>query len=143
MNKKGNITRLELIILLVIGIEVIYFIFSSYGWLDNHMSLGNDALYVNTAESVAKVNSLDGVDCPVNECEKGNINCTHHTSEGYIGYFDSISNTIVGYKPQGYNSSANPKIDDKTCSGEVSTMVIKVTCKDGNIILDWVRGNNE
>lgn len=142
-NNKGKISLLELIVLIVIAIEVIYYICSSYGWLDLHMSLGNDALYVNTAESVAKVNSLDGVDCPVNECEKGTQNCTHYTSVGYVGYFDSESNTIVGTKPKGYNSNANPKVDGTEYTGSVGTMVIRVTCKDGVITLDWVRGNNE
>lgn len=137
---KGRISILELVIILVIVLEVIFYVATSYGWLDFHMTSGNDGLYVNTAESTAKVNSMNGVQCPVNNCEKGGINCTHLTKDGYIGYFDSETNTIIGIKPKGYNGSTNPDVDGKTFTGAANTMVIQITCKDGNIDLKWVKG---
>lgn len=143
MNNKGKINYFELGVILLISIELLWYLGISFGWLDNRTSLGNDALYANTALSIAKVNSLNGIQCPVNECEKGNQNCSHYSSEGYIGYFDSETNTIIGYKPKGYNSSDNPKIDNKEFVGKRGTMVIRITCKDGKIILDWVLGNND
>lgn len=111
--------------------------------MDKHVSAGNDGLYANTALSVAKVNSLNGIQCPVNECEKANEICTHYTSQGYIGYFDGESNTIVGYKPKGYNSSSELEIDGQEYTGAVGTMVIRVTCNEGDIKLDWVTGNDD
>lgn len=143
LNNKGKVSLLELLLIILILIELIWYIANSYGWLDNHMSLGNDGLYANTALSVAKVNSLNGVECPVNECEKGNEICSHYTSQGYIGYFDGETNTIVGIKPKGYNSSSDLEIDGQSYTGEVATMVIRVTCNNGDIKLDWVKGNDD
>lgn len=142
-NTKGRITLIELVFLLIIVVEVLYFVASSYGWLDFHMSSGNDSLYANTAESVAKTNSLNGIQCPVNNCEKGGVNCTHLTSQGYVGYFDGETNTIVGLKPKGYNSNDNPSIDGKEYVGKTGTMVLRVTCNEGEITLDWVKGAEE
>lgn len=140
MNHKGKVTLLELVCIIVIILCGLYFIANSYGWLDSHMSTGNDALYANTALSVAKVNSLNGVDCPVNDCSDPSGECIHYTSMGYVGYFDGDSNTIVGKKMKGYNSNPNPVIDDKSYVGNTATMVLRITCKNGDITLDWVRG---
>lgn len=140
MNNKGRITLIELVSIIVIVSAGFYFIARSYGWLDSHMSTGNDALYANTALSVAKVNSLDGVDCPVNDCDNPSGECIHYTSMGYVGYFDGETNKIVGNKLKGYNSNPNPVIDDKEYKGYTSTMVIRITCYNGDITLDWVKG---
>lgn len=143
LNNKGKVSYLELGLIILIVIELLWYIANSYGWLDSHMSSGNDGLYANTALSVAKVNSLNGIQCPVNECEKGNEICTHYTSQGYIGYFDGESNTIVGIKPKGYNSNANPTLNGKEYIGDVGTLVLRITCNEGDISLDWVPGNDD
>lgn len=141
INKKGSITPLALILIIIISIEAIYLGYKGYKWMSNNMSDGNDALYVNTAESEAKVNSLNGVDCPVHNCGNSSGDCIHHTSIGYVGYFDSVTNTIIATKPKGYNSQTNPKIDGKEYIGNVETMVIRVTVNNNMITLDWVKGN--
>lgn len=143
LDNKGRVSYLELGLIILIIIEVLWYIANSYGWLDDHMSLGNDGLYANTALSVAKVNSLNGVECPVNECQKANELCSHYTSQGYIGYFDGETNTIIADKPKGYNSTSNPTIDGVEYKGEIGTMVLRVTCNNGDIILDWVKGNDD
>lgn len=135
LDNKGKTSYLELIIIIIIIIELLWYIANSFGWLNNKVSTGNDSLYENTALSIAKVNSLNGIQCPVNECEKGSELCTHFTSQGYIGYFDGDSNTIVGVKPKGYNSNSE--------NGQVGTMVLRITCNEGNISLDWVKGNDD
>ena len=45
---------------------------SALGWTSDKVNSGNDAFTLNTCESVTKVNSLDGYDCPVNDCAKVN-----------------------------------------------------------------------
>lgn len=140
LNNKGRVTLIELISIIIIVGCCLYFMAASFGWLDTHMSNGNDGLYVNTCESVAKVNSLDGVICPVNDCGDTTGECIHHTSVGYVGYFDGVSNTIVGSKVAGYNSSKDPDVDGVTYTGEVNSMILRVTCHNGTITLDWVKG---
>ncbi len=140
LNQKGSISVLELVIILVIIVEVGFLITNGLGWYGDHIASGNDGLYVNTAESVAKVNSLDGMQCPVNNCGNTAGECSHYTGMGYVGYFDSVSNTIVGSKPKGYNSEQNPKVNGKSYTGEIGTMVLRVTANEGSIALDWVGG---
>lgn len=140
LDKRGSISLFELLIILVIVLEVIVVIIGSFNWYDDKFSTGSDSLYLNTCESVAKVNSLNGQICPVNKCGNSEGNCVHHTSTGYIGYFDSVSNTIVANKPSGYNLGDNPSIDGKQYSGEKSSLVLRVLVYDGNIYYDWVKG---
>jgi hypothetical protein len=139
-NTSGRISLLELIVILVLVVEGIYLLGKGLNWYSTRYNTGNDGLYVNTCESVAKVNSLNGTICPVNNCGNGTHSCVHYTSQGYIGYFDSVSNTIVGTKPKGYNSTSNPKVGTKEYTGEVGTMVLRVTVDNGNVVLDWVVG---
>ncbi len=141
MNKKGEINLLELIIIILICIELFFVAKSALGWSNNKVSSGNDALTLNTCESVAKVNSLDGYDCPVNDCAKGEM-CTHKVGNYYVGYYDNVSNTIVGNKVSGYNSGSNPTIDGKSFIGNPGTMIIKVTCGNGTITYEWVSSND-
>ena len=136
LNKKGSINVLELVILIVVGIELILIICNGFGWLVNK---GSDAFTLNTCESVTKVNSFNGMDCPVNDCAKGDL-CTHKVGDYYVGYFDDVKNTIVGYKVSGYNYEDNPVIDDRVFNGNANTMIIKVTCGNGNITYEWVKG---
>ena len=138
-NKKGNINLLELIILIVLGIELILILCNGFGWLGNKVNKGSDAFTLNTCESVTKVNSSNGFDCPVNDCAKGEL-CTHKVGEYYIGYFDDVKNTIVGYKISGYNYEDNPVINGKVFKGLKGTMIIKVTCGNGDIKYEWVNG---
>ena len=138
MNNKGRISLIELTTIIVICIEALFLICGGFDWLNIHVSTGNDANYLNTCESVAKVNSLNGMQCPVNGCSNSNGKCIHYFNGTYTGYFDSVSNTIIGTKPSGYNSSKNPKIDDKSFSGDVGTMVIKVIVKDETLSYEWV-----
>lgn len=141
MNKKGEINLLELIIIILICIELFLLCKSAFGWTSDKVNIGNDALTLNTCESVAKVNSLDGYDCPVNDCTKGDL-CTHKVGNYYVGYYDNVSNTIVGNKVSGYNSDSNPTIDGKSFTGNSGTMIIKVTCGNGTISYEWVRVND-
>ena len=138
-NKKGNINLLELIILIVLGIELILILCNGFGWLGNKVNKGSDSFTLNTCESVTKVNSSNGFDCPVNDCAKGDL-CTHKAGDYYVGYYDNIKNTIVGYKVSGYNYEDNPIIDDKVFNGNANTMIIKVTCGNGDIKYEWVKG---
>ena len=140
LNQKGRISVLELVIILVICVEGIYLLGNGLGWYASHISSGNDGLYVNTAESVAKVNSLNGMQCPVQDCGNASETCTHYTGQGYVGYFDSESNTIVGYKVKGYNSEKNPKVNGRSYTGEVNSMILRITANEGSIVLDWVGG---
>lgn len=138
MNSKGRITLIELVALLIIGGELLYILNGAFGWMDFHISSGNDGGYYNTCESVAKINSMNGTTCPVNKCSGGD--CIHHTVQGYIGYFDSVSNTIVGSKPSGYNSSSSPSINGKKYSGKPGTLVLEVVAKDGDLDIFWTGG---
>lgn len=138
-NKKGSINVLELVILIVVGIELILILCNGFDWLGNNVNKGSDAFTLNTCESVTKVNSSNGVDCPVNNCVKGDL-CTHKVGDYYIGYYDNVKNTIVGYKVSGYNYEDNPVIDGRVFNGNANTMIIKVTCGNGNITYEWVKG---
>ena len=43
-NKKGNINLLELVILIVLGMELILILCNGFGWLGNNVNKGSDAL---------------------------------------------------------------------------------------------------
>jgi hypothetical protein len=142
MNNKGRVSLIELVAIIIIAIEVLFLIGSGLGWIDFHVSSGNDSGYLNTCESEAKINSLNGTQCPVNDCPNSSGDCEHYINGSYIGYFDSVTNTIVGEKPKGYNSSKNPEVDGKTYAGKAGTMVIEVIVKDGSITYEWTGGKS-
>lgn len=138
-NKKGSINVLELVILIVVGIELILILCNGFGWLGNKVNKGSDSITLNTCESVTKVNSSNGFDCPVNDCAKGDL-CTHKVGDYYVGYFDDVKNTIVGYIVAGYNYEDNPKINGRVFKGLSNTMIIKVIVGNGTIEYEWVLG---
>lgn len=140
MNRNGRVTLIELIALICIGIEMLYLIGNAFGWLDFHISSGNDRNTINTCESVAKVNSLNGMQCPVNDCDDASGECTHYFGGSYIGYFDAKTNTIVADAPKGYNDSKNPEVDEKTYMGEEGTMVLEVVVSQGTVQILWTGG---
>ena len=138
-NNKGGISTIEL---LALGFLITVFLFLGYKgveWYYDSIRNGNDGLYVNTAESVATVNSLNGMQCPVDGCGN-NRDCIHKKGDRYVGYFDSISHKIVADPMEGYNQAKTMHVGDKKYSGEIGTMIIEVTCKDGTVELNWVKG---
>ena len=139
-NRRGSISVIELVVIPIVILECIYLLYLGFSWYHVHVSNGNDALKLNTCESIAKVNSLDGIQCPVNACTSEN--CTHRYGDGYIGYYDNVSNKIVGYKPSGYNESTKITIKDKTYTGDRFTMVIEVKVVHGKLQYRWVKGGN-
>ncbi len=142
MNNKGRVSLIELIAIIIIVLEVLFFVASGMGWLNFHVSSGSDSGYLNTCESVTKINSLNGTQCPVNDCSNSSGECEHYFNGSYIGYFDSVSNTIVGSKTKGYNLSKDPEIDGKSYQGDVGKMIIKVIVKDGSISYEWTGGKS-
>lgn len=139
-NKKGSVSLLELLILFVLGIELIFILLNAFGWLSNKFSKGSDSFTLNTCETVAKINSSNGIDCPVNGCSGGY--CTHKEGSSYVGYYDNVKNTIVADKVKGYNYKDNPTVAGKEFKGLSKTMIIKVTTGNGQIKYEWVSAND-
>lgn len=139
-NNRGSISLLEMIVIPLLVLEGLYLLYAGYGWYHRRVARGDDALKLNTCESVAKVNSLNGVQCPVNGCS--GQDCVHHIDGGYIGYYDNVSNTIIADKPEGYNESTVLKIGDQTYNGKPGTLVIEVKVVNGTLQYRWVKGRN-
>ncbi len=140
MMQKGRVTMIELVALICIGLELLYFAGNAFGWLDFHVRSGNDKTYINTCESVAKVNSLNGIQCPVDDCSNSHGTCEHYISGKYVGYYDINSHKIVGNKIKGYNDSQDPEIDGNEYMGEKDTMILEVIVEDNTIQLLWTGG---
>ncbi len=123
------------LIILMLG----FFAVIGIRWYAVRMQHGDDKLTLNTAISVAKVDSLDGQRCPVDGCSGGR--CLHRRSDGsYVGYYDNVKNTIVGDKPKGYNEYTTMRIGHNTYRGARGTMIIRVKTKSGRITMSWVSG---
>ena len=122
-------------IILMIGI---YFLLGG-NWMLVRWEHGNDGLRANTADSIARVNSNNGMNCVVDGCGSTGI-CPHYSTIGYIGYYDDIGNKIVGEKTRGYNEYDHMEIGKKKYYGDPGTMVIKVVAKEGEITLSWEKG---
>ncbi len=137
-NTKGSVSVLEIIVIPLLIVEVLYLLWAGFSWYHRHVASGNDNMKLNTCESVAKVNSLNGMQCPVNGCD--GTNCTHHIAGGYIGFYDNVSNTIVGEKTQGYNESEKEVIGKEEYFGEVNSLVIEVKVINGELKYRWVKG---
>lgn len=138
--KKGRISLLELIVIILLIIEGAYMLTKGFGWYADNATTGDDKLLVNTADSTARVNSLNGQFCPVSDCGSHG-DCIHLKGEYYIGYFDSKTHHIVGYAPKGYNQNNEMVIGKETYYGAPGTMVIEIRCKDGEVYLRWVKGS--
>ncbi|NCB32313.1 MAG: hypothetical protein EOM64_00280 [Erysipelotrichia bacterium] len=138
-NRSGSVSLLELILIIGISIESVFLIFVFGRYLVRQQAKGDDALMVNTADSIARVNSNNGLNCVVNDCASQGV-CTHHQDDGYTGYFDNKTNTIAGILPYGYNEYTVMEADGQEYYGAVNTMVIKVTAEEGVIQVSWVPG---
>lgn len=137
---KGRISFIEIIVIIALVLEAIYLLAGGFNWSWDKWSNGDDKLYVNTAESTANANSLNGIHCPVSDCGSSDV-CEHFNGEYYVGYFNSVTHKIDGYPMKGYNQNKTMTIDDKTYYGDVGTMIIQIKCKEGSVILDWVKGD--
>ncbi len=140
MNQQGRVTIIELIALICIGLELLYFIGNAFGWLDFNVRSGNDKTYINTCESIAEVNSLNGSQCPVDDCSNSHGTCEHYIMGKYVGYYDITSHKIVGDKMKGYNDSQNPEIAGKVYMGGKNTMILEVIVENNTIQLIWTGG---
>ncbi|MBR3252410.1 MAG: hypothetical protein IKF80_11955 [Erysipelotrichaceae bacterium] len=138
-NNKGRISLIELLALAFLIPAILFLGFKGVEWYYNSMRNGNDGMYVNTAESIAVINSLNGVQCPVDGCG-GSAYCTHRRGDHFVGYYDNISHTIVGYKLAGYNQAKIMHVGEKKYSGDEGTMIIEVISGNGEIELNWVKG---
>ena len=58
---KRRMTLIDLLALILIVCEIVFLCIEGYDWMNIHVRRGNDANYVNTCESVAKVNRLNGI----------------------------------------------------------------------------------
>lgn len=135
-SRAGGVSPIELVLIIgiVLMLAVIGVIIYQYHALQ--VAHGNDTLAVNTAESVAKTNSLNGISCPVNDCPGGD--CPHHFLNRYVGYYDYTSHKIVARPTGTYNQSKNPEALDKTYKGEAQTMLLRVVTENGTIKIDWI-----
>ncbi len=140
MNQKGRISIIELLALIVIGVEMLYFLGNAFGWFNINVRSGLDKTHFTTCENVAKVNSLNGIQCPVDACGNSDGSCEHYLSGKYIGYYDSEHHTIIGNLPDGYNDSENPVIEGKEYIGQKDTMVLEVIVENGQIDIVWTGG---
>ncbi|MBR3203298.1 MAG: hypothetical protein IKF60_06905 [Solobacterium sp.] len=139
LTKEGSANLLEVILITAIILMAAVYFFLGGNWMKLRMDHGNDSLAANTADSVARVNSNNGLNCVVDGCGSSG-HCPHWSSLGYIGYFDNIGNKIVGEKPKGYNEYSTMEIGRQQYHGEPGTMVIKVIAKEGEIVVSWELG---
>lgn len=139
LTKEGSANLLEVILITAIVVMAAVYFFLGGNWMKLRMDHGNDSLAANTADSVARVNSNNGLNCVVDGCGSSG-HCPHWSSLGYIGYFDNIGNKIVGEKPKGYNEYSTMEIGRQQYHGEPGTMVIKVIAKEGEIVVSWELG---
>jgi hypothetical protein len=135
----GGVSRREVLLVALIAVMTLFFAFEGMHFLDMQQRKGNDALRENTAISVARVNSNNGMNCVVDGCGSTGY-CPHYSTIGYIGYFDNIGNIIVGEKPKGYNEYNKMEIGKNTYYGDPGTMVLKVVAREGEVTVSWEKG---
>lgn len=140
---RGGVSRREVLLVTLISLMVLFFVYEGYKWYRDSLARGDDKMMVNTAESVGRVNSNNGLGCVVDGCRGGlGGHCEHWNGFGYVGYFDNVGNCIVGKKPRGYNEYPVMEVDGKKYYGERGTMVIRVYGKDANVTLSWEPGKS-
>ncbi len=127
----------ELCLVVGIIIMLVFWLFVGSDIILNYQKRGNDNLRENTCESVAMVESNNGMNCPL---DGRSDTCPHYTSNGYVSYYDDISNTLVESKPYGYNDYNVMKIGNQKYYGPEGSMVIKVYCQEGHIQYSWEIG---
>lgn len=110
------------IIFIVIGIAV--FAVSDYR---KKAAQGTDRLNLITAQDLAAVN--------INEA--GNL-FNDNDKKTHVGYYDDNTNSIVKYKPKGYNKSSVMTVDKVMYTGSPGTMVIRIVYDETGIKFDWV-----
>ena len=136
---KGGSNLLTVLLVTAILVMIgIYFLLGG-NWMLVRMEHGDDGLRANTADSIARINSNNGMNCVVDGCGSTGY-CPHYSTIGYIGYYDDIGNKIVGEKTKGYNEYNQMEIGNKKFYGDPGTMVIKVVAKEGEITLSWEKG---
>jgi prepilin-type N-terminal cleavage/methylation domain-containing protein len=88
---------------------------------------GTDRLNMVTAQNLAAAN----VNVTGNIFDGNNLKTS-------VGYYDDESNSIVDYKPKGYNKSTVMTVNGIMYTGSPGTMVIRITYDGSNIKYDWV-----
>lgn len=139
LSEQAGSSLLEVILIIAIVIMAGVYFFWGGAWMKYRINHGDDSLAANTAESVARVNSNNGLNCVVDGCGSSG-HCPHWSYNGYIGYFDNISNKIVADRPKGYNEYQTMEIGKRQFHGDPGTMVIKVLAKEGEVVLSWELG---
>ena len=142
----GKISILEMILIVLIVCMTGFIVSKGVDWTRKQAAHSNDTLLANTAESAAKINSSNGLDCVVQDCpSKSGSVCTHvyNTNGATIGYLDKVSKHIVGTKPYGYNEDTEMDINGTAYYGDVNTMVLQVIAEGNNISVSWVPGRTQ
>ncbi len=143
IKNKNGWSLLEVMCITVICILLGLIILMGIKTLDSYLDNGNDAMMVNTAESVAMVN-LASSDCVINSCSGRAGECTHIDRTGFtVGYYDEITHHIIAEKPSGYNEFGLMKINDNYYRGRKKTMVIKIEGRGMTVKTSWVKGDND
>lgn len=88
---------------------------------------GTDRLNMVTAQNLAAAN----VNVTGNIFDGNNLKTS-------VGYYDDESNSIIAYKPKGYNKSTVMTVNGVMYTGSPGTMVIRITYDGSNIKYDWV-----
>lgn len=109
------------------------------GWYRRQVRIGDDNRMVTTALKDAKSETLDK-SCVVKGCNGGG-DCTHKSGGVDTGYFDPVTNAIIGEKPVGYNEHHTMNIDDQSYEAPEGTMVIRVEYDGTDYTLTWVEGD--
>lgn len=134
---------LEVLCITVICILLGLILLMGINTLDSYLDNGNDAMMVNTAQSVARVD-LATSDCVLSSCSGLDGVCTHLNRQGYTeGYYDEITHHIIARKPKGYNEFGLMKVGENYYRGRKKTMVIRIEGRGMTIKVSWVKGDNE
>jgi hypothetical protein len=141
----GKISVLELVLIIFISLMCLFVGYKGIEWMNANTAHGNDSMLANTAESEAKINSNNGLECVVQDCpsKSGGI-CPHQigTDGTTLGYLDKETKHIVADRPYGYNEYTEMDIQDESYYGDRNTMVIQVTAHQGEISVCWVPGRS-